>query len=319
MKLDMPPMPTDPLVFGFWKVPKDVCAEVCYQSIVSGYRRLDCACDYGNEVEVGQGIVRAIKEGVCSREDLFITSKLWNTYHKPEHVSLALKRTLEELQLSYLDEYLIHFPISMEFVPFEKKYPPEWTNLDGKMVLVPNDMGATWKAMEELVDHGLTKTIGVCNFSTQLLRQIFSTCRIRPSTLQVELHPENSQEKLIRFAHESGMKVTAFSTLAAASYIELNMATDSDVLMKQNVLTDIASSKGKTPAQVLIRWAVQRNTFPITKTCKVERMKENRNVMDFELTEEEMATINGLNRNRRYNDPGDFCEPGMGTFCPIYD
>ena len=140
--------PSDPLVFGFWKVPKEVCADVCYQAIEAGYRRLDCACDYGNEEEVGKGIAKALQDGLCTREDLFVTSKLWNTYHSPEHVPMACQRTLRDLQLSYLDEYLIHFPISMEYVPFEKKYPPEWTNLDGKMVLVPQDMCATWKAME---------------------------------------------------------------------------------------------------------------------------------------------------------------------------
>ena len=188
-----------------------------------------------------------------------------------------------------------------------------------QMVLVPNDMGATWNTMEQLVDNGLVKRIGVCNFSTQLLRQIMSTCRIQPSTLQVELHPHNSQNRLIRFAHESGMDVTAFSTFGASSYIELDMARDGDLLMKDPIICDIATSKGKSPAQVLIRWALQRNTFPLTKTCNVERMKENRNVLDFSLTDAEMEKINSLNKNRRYNDPGEFCESGMGTFCPIYD
>jgi len=167
-----PISPSDPLVFGFWKVPKDKCADVCYQAISAGYRRLDCACDYGNEKQVGQGIARAICDELCTREDLFITSKLWNTYHHPDHVPVALARTLNDLQLSYLDEYLVHFPISTEFVPFEDKYPPEWTNLEGKMVIVQNDMGATWKAMEDSVDKGLCKTIGVCNFSTQLVSTV---------------------------------------------------------------------------------------------------------------------------------------------------
>jgi D-xylose reductase len=314
-----PLQPADPLVFGFWKVDKSRCAQVCYDAIAAGYRRLDCACDYGNEEEVGRGIAKAIQDGLCRRDDLFVTSKLWNTYHHPDHVPMALERTLNDLQLSYVDEYLIHFPISMEFVPFAVKYPPEWTNMDGKMVLVPNDMNATWKAMEQLVDRGLCRTIGVCNFSTQLLRQILSVCRIRPATLQVELHPHNAQTKLIRFARDTGMRVTAFSVLGASSYLELGMATDGDVLLKDETIVSLARTKQKSPAQILLRWALQRNTLPLCKTSTKERMGENRNLFDFYLTPAEMARINALNKNRRYNDPGAFCEPGMGTFCPIYE
>lgn len=311
--------PSDPLVFGFWKVPKDSCAEVCYHAIKAGYRRLDSACDYGNEAEVGKGISKAIEDGLCKREDLYVASKLWNTYHNPEHVPMACQRTLQDLQLTYLDEYLIHFPISMEFVPFEKKYPPEWTNLDGKMILARQDLMATWKAMEDLVGLGLVKTIGVCNFTTTLLRQIFNTCTIRPTSLQVELHPQNSQEKLIRFAREEGMNVTAYSTLGASSYLELSMATEDDMLMKDSTILSVAEGHKKSPAQVLIRWALQRNTFPLTKTSNKDRMKENRDVFDFSLTDDEMSKISALNKNHRYNDPGVFCELAFGTFCPIYE
>jgi diketogulonate reductase-like aldo/keto reductase len=314
-----PLIPSDPLVFGFWKVPKDICAEVAYQAISRGYRRLDCACDYGNEVEVGQGIQRALKEGIVTRQDLFITSKLWNTYHDPEHVPLAFQKTLTDLGLNYLDEYLIHFPISMEYVPIDQKYPPEWTNLEGKMVLVPNDITSTWRAMEDLVASGEARQIGVCNFSTQLLRQLLSTCRIRPVTLQVEIHPHNSQARLVRFAHDAGMHVTAFSVLGASSYLELDMATQGDVLLENPIIVAIATHYQKSPAQILIRWALQRKTLPLCKTCTPSRMDENRNVFDFYLTYKEMKAIDGLNKSRRYNDPGDFCEPGMGTFCPIYD
>lgn len=311
--------PSDPLVFGFWKVPPEVCASVCYEAIKNGYRRLDCACDYGNEKEVGEGIANAIKDGLCTREDLFVTGKLWNTYHKPEHVPLACHRSLKDLRLSYLDEYLIHFPISTEFVPFEEKYPPEWVNLDGEMVIVSNDMCATWKAMEELVGNGMTKTIGVCNFSVQLLRQILSICKIHPSTLQIEVHPHNSQQKLVRFAHENGLNVTSFSTFGSLSYVELSMASDGDSLFSNPSIVEIAKAKKKSPAQILIRWALQRNIFPLTKTVNGDRMKENRDVFDFFLTADDMDIINGFNKNYRYNDPGIFCELGMETFCPIYE
>jgi D-xylose reductase len=317
--------PCDPLIFGFWKVPKDQCATVCYNAIKAGYRRLDCACDYGNEVQVGVGIANAIKDKIISsRSELFITSKLWNTFHlKQEHVLEAITKTLTDLQLDYLDEYLIHFPISMEYISPQDKYPPEWTNMNDKMVLVPNDItGVTWKAMELLVSKGLTKTIGVCNFTTQLLRQLLSTCSIRPSTLQIELHPENSQQKLIQFAHDAGIQVTAFSVLGSSSYVELNMATTADSLMSKNnnsIIESIAAAKKKTPAQILIRWAIQRNTLPITKTSNIKRLDENRNVFDFYLTPQEMTSINTLNTNKRYNDPGDFCLAAFGTYCPIYE
>ena len=113
---------------GTWKISKEKAADAVYNSIkIVGMRHLDCACDYGNEVEVGQGIARAIDEGIVTREELWITSKLWNTYHSPEHVELACRRTLKDLNLTYLDLYLIHFPISLKFVPMETRYPPEWT------------------------------------------------------------------------------------------------------------------------------------------------------------------------------------------------
>jgi len=118
------------LGLGLWKMDKDVCAEMVYQAIKMGYRLLDGASDYGNEVEVGQGIKRALDEGIVRREELFVISKLWNTYHRPEHVKPALQRTLSDLQLDYLDLFFIHFPIALQFVPFEQKYPGEWHCLD---------------------------------------------------------------------------------------------------------------------------------------------------------------------------------------------
>ena len=308
---------SDPTTFGMWRLD-DPEADV-YNAIVAGYRRFDSACDYGNEVLTGRGIRRAIADGVVTREDLYITTKLWNTYHHPDHVPQALERCLQDLGLEYVDEFLIHFPISMEFVPFEQKYPPEWTNMNGDMVLVKNDITATWKAMEGCVASRKTRFIGLSNFTCQHIRQVLSTATIRPTSLQIECHPHLSQKKLIRLARESSIRVTAFSPLGGTSYISLDMATTSDLLFENPVVMAIAKRHNKTAAQIMLRWSVQNNLLPISKSGNLGRMQENRALFDFYLTKDEHNAIDNLNKNRRYNDPGQFCEPGMGTFCPIYE
>ena len=207
----------------------------------------------------------------------------------------------------------------MEFVPLEEKYPPEWVNMKGEMKVVDNDMNGTWKAMEELVVCGKLKSVGLSNFNCQHIRQILSVARIRPSTLQIECHPHLNQEKLIRFAREEGIRVSVFSPMGATSYIDLNMATDNDVLFHNEVIEHISCKHNKSPAQVMLRWAIQRNTIPISKSSSDGRMKENRTLDDFYLSQEDVEEIDGLNKNQRYNDPGVFCEEAFGTFCPIYE
>lgn len=179
--------------FGCWKVPNNKCCESIYNAIKAGYRTIDEACDYGNEKEAGEGIKKAIDEGICKREDLFITSKLWNTYHRKEHVKMACKKSMEDLGVEYLDLYLIHFPISLKFVPFDVLYPPEWIDLsEMKMVEDPVPYRETWEAMEELVAEGLVKTIGVCNIGTTMLRDVLTYAKVKPAVLQIEVHPYNS-------------------------------------------------------------------------------------------------------------------------------
>ena len=137
--------------------------------------------------------------------------------------------------------------------------------------------------------------------------------------LQIEMHPYLTQEKLTRFCHESNIGVTAFSPLGAQSYFQLNMAEADESLLESELIKEIASQHQRSPAQVLLRWGVQRGTSVVPKTCNIERLKENIDIHDFELTDKEMSTIADLNRNRRFNDPGDFCEPAFNTFFPIYE
>ena len=308
---------------GLWKIPNNQCSDTVYNAIKLGYRHLDSACDYGNEVEVGQGINRAIADGLCAREALSITSKLWNTYHAREHVKPALEKILSDLKLDYLDTFLIHFPIAQAFVPFEKRYPPEWfyepEAENPAMKLVPIPLHETWQAMEDLVHDGLVKQIGVCNYNSGLLHDLMAYATIKPAQLQIESHPYLTQESLIRLAKNYGMSVTAFSPFGALSYIELEMAGENESVLNQKIITQCAQQYNKTPAQIVLRWGVQRGCSVITKTTKVERLKENLDVFDFELTDKEMAAISGLNKNRRFNDPGNFCEAAFNTFYPIYD
>ncbi|MCP4510667.1 MAG: aldo/keto reductase [Fuerstiella sp.] len=309
--------------FGFWKVEKDKTAEVCRTAIEVGYRHLDCACDYGNEVEVGQGIAQAISDGLCDREDLWVTSKLWNTYHSPEHVQAACEKSLADLGLDYLDLYMIHFPVAQRFVPFEKNYPPGWffdpnaANPTFEEASVP--ISDTWQAMEELAKSGLVRNIGICNFGTSQMRDLLSYAKIRPSVLQVETHPYLTQERLRRFCDQQKIAYTAFSPLGAQSYFSLGMADPAEAVLENPVVKDIAAAIGRTSAQVLLRWGVQRGTAVIPKTSSRDRMEENINVFDFQLTEGQMNAISSLDQQRRFNDPGDFGETAFNTFLPIYE
>jgi D-xylose reductase len=194
-------MPT--VGFGMWKISKDVCAEATYQAIKAGYRLLDEACDYGNEKECGEGIKRAIDEGLIKREDLWVTSKLWNTSHRKEYVKAACQKSLSDLGLEYLDLYLIHFPIALKYVDPSVRYPAEWihdpASAEPRMEEDNVPYQETWKAMEELVKEGLVKNIGSCNIGCSMLRDVMNYAEIKPSVLQVEMHPLNTQEKLLRF------------------------------------------------------------------------------------------------------------------------
>lgn len=307
---------------GTWKIPKSTVATLVYESLKVGMRHLDCACDYGNEKEVGEGIARAINEGICSRSDLFITSKLWNTYHSKLHVELACRKSIQDLGLDYLDAYLIHFPISQRFVPFEVRYPPEWvydpSSANPIIELEKIPIAETWRAMEGLVGKKLVVNIGVCNFTVQSLSDLLSYAEIAPTINQVEIHPYLSQSDLVSYCQAQGIQVTAFSPLGSSSYIELGMDRGLQSGALENpVVIGIAHTTGKSPAQVLLRWALQRGIAVIPKSSRAERVRENLALFDFELSEEQMTSISALNKNMRFNDPGEFCK-GMGGSIPIY-
>ena len=308
---------------GLWKLEPNEVAEAVYNAIKNGYRHLDSAADYGNEQQVGEGIARALKDGLCSREDLWITSKLWNTFHRKEYVQQACEKSLSDLGLDYFDLYLIHFPIALQYVDINDRYPPEWIfnpqDDNPTMELDSVPLSETWAAMESLVENQLARQIGVCNYSAVLLHDLMSYARIKPAMLQIESHPYLTQNALIRTARSYNIAVTAFSPLGALSYVSLDMASKGDSVLTETVVIKAAERASVTPAQVVLRWGLQRGTAVIPKTSKPERLVENLSLSGFNLTDEEMDAISALNQNRRFNDPGKFCEGAFGTFHSIYD
>jgi D-xylose reductase len=309
--------------FGLWKIERPATAAMVDEAVRAGYRHFDCAADYGNEAEAGLGLRSVLESGRCRRSDLWVTSKLWNTDHRRRDVRRAVERSLGDLQLDYLDLYLVHFPIALEHVPQDVRYPAGWFNDPSaprptmKPARVP--LAETWQGMEDLVQAGLVRNIGVCNYGTSLLRDLLNYATIRPAVLQVELHPFLTQQKLVRFCREEKIAVTGFSPLGAASYYSLNMAQPDESVLSQPAVTAAAKRLNRTPAQVVLRWGVQRGTAVIPKTSRPERLTENLAIFDFELAPSEMATIDALDRGRRFNDPGVFCEAAFNTFFPIYE
>ncbi|EED16817.1 D-xylose reductase (Xyl1), putative [Talaromyces stipitatus ATCC 10500] len=305
-----------PLVgFGLWKVNNDTCADQVYAAIKAGYRLFDGACDYGNEKEVGQGIARAIKDGLVKREELFIVSKLWNTFHDGDKVEPIARKQLDDLGLDYFDLYLIHFPVALKWVDPAERYPPGWTAPDGKVEFSKATIQETWQAMESLVDKKLSRSIGISNFSVQLIMDLLRHARIRPATLQIEHHPYLQQKELIKYVQSEGIVITAYSSFGPLSFIELDMSSahNTPKLFDHDVIKSTSQKHGKTPAQILLRWATQRNIAVIPKSNDPTRLSQNLDVTGWSLEQSDIDAINGLDLGLRFNDPLNY-----GIYIPIF-
>jgi len=282
---------------GTWKSkPEEVGQAVEYALTKSNYEHIDCAHIYGNEKEIGQALNKVFLGNQVKREDIFITSKLWNNSHAKEEVEKACKVTLNNLQLDYLDLYLMHWGVA---VPAGENKEP----LDKNGVLITENISVreTWEAMEKLVDAGLVKSIGVANFNADILLDLLSYVRIKPAVNQIELHPYNPQTKLLDFCKYKDIGVTAYSPLGCPT----NNANQDNLplLLEDEYILKLAEIYKKTPAQILIRWAMQRNTVVIPKSVTPEHIDSNMYVFDFELTDEQVDKMGELEKRHRFINP----------------
>ncbi|CAL5190846.1 unnamed protein product [Lathyrus oleraceus] len=280
-------------VVGMGSAPDFTCKkdtkEAIIEAIKQGYRHFDTAAAYGSEQALGEALNEAIQLGLVTREQLFVTSKLWVTENHPHLVLPALQKSLKTLQLDYLDLYLIHWPLSSQ--PGKFSFPIDVADL------LPFDVKGVWESMEEALRLGLTKAIGVSNFSVKKLQKLLSVATVLPAVNQVEMNLAWQQKKLREFCNENGIVLTAFSPLRKGA------SRGANEVMENDMLKQIADAHGKSIAQISLRWLYEQGITFVPKSYDKERMSQNLRIFDWTLTKEDHEKIDQIKQNRLIPGP----------------
>jgi len=297
---------------GTWKATGKVVKTAVIEAINAGYRHIDTAAIYGNEVEIGEALSEVFKKGKIKREEVFITSKLWNDSHEKAMVIPALKESLKRLQLDYLDLYLIHWPVAFKHGVLFPGSPSEYITLD-KLPIIE-----TWEQMEIAKKEGFAKHIGVSNFSKLKLQDLVSKAHSKPEVNQVEMHPLLQQNELFNYCKKEQIIVTGYSPLGSGDRSAEMKAEDEPNLMDIDIIKEIAKKHRVSPAQILLAWHCNRGTSVIPKSTSKNHIVSNFEACDIILDAEDMDNIASLDKNYRFINGKFFEMPGSG-YSNLYD
>ena len=288
------------LGLGTWKAARGEVGPAITAAIDIGYRHFDCASIYNNEKEIGAAFTSAFESGKVRREEIWVSSKLWNNAHAAKHVRPALERTLKNLGLDHLDLYLIHWPVSFRADITFPKRPDQFIS--------PEELPIheTWRALEKMVKKGLCRHIGVCNFNIRRLNKLQKNASILPYTNQIELHPFLQQPEMLKHCHHNSIKLTAYSPLGSGKKPALKEPKHVFSLLNHPQIQCLATQYQATPGQILIAWGLTRKTVVIPKSIHPKRIAENYHAQKITLDNKDMNDLRQLDLRYRFLDGAFF-------------
>ena len=282
------------LGLGTWKLAPESLGPILREAAKIGYRHFDCAKIYENQRAIGDTLRELLAGGAIRREEMWITSKLWNDCHSPEDVRPAVEKTLDDLGLDFLNLYLMHWPVAQKPGVRFPQVGSDFVSLNE----IP--LSETWAAMEELVGLGLVRHIGVSNFSVAKIENLLKGASIPPEMNQVESHPYLQQREMVQYCQQRGIAVTGYCPLGSPDRPEHLVGPDDPVLLEDPIITGLAQELGITPGQLLLAWAINRRTAVIPKSANFKRLAENFQAAEITLPDSVMSAISRIDRARRY-------------------